>query len=240
MGRIFTIVLAVLLHLAFILFGGWFLHKDEPAKKKTTVVELTGDDAPSKAKEKEKEKEKVEPTEKKDEVEATEEKAPDAADVIEKLEPSAAAAAPALDASSLAALSDALNGTGAAGGDFTESVSFASGGRIGGTGKAGVAESKLDDAFSLTEIDQKPRASYQAAPNYPGEMRGKKVAGVVTVLFIVDASGKVQSPKVERATHPAFEKPALEAVRQWKFEPAVKGGKRVACSMRVPIKFQPS
>jgi len=63
---------------------------------------------------------------------------------------------------------------------------------------------------------------------------------VVTVTFVVDPAGKVANPKVEKASHPSFERPALDAVRQWKFEPAVKAGQRVGCKMRIPIRFQPS
>ena len=33
---------------------------------------------------------------------------------------------------------------------------------------------------------------------------------------------------------------ALEALRQWKFEPAVRGGQRVACGMRGSIRSQPN
>jgi protein TonB len=55
----------------------------------------------------------------------------------------------------------------------------------------------------------------------------------------VDETGRVVNPRVEKASYPEFEKPALEAVRQWKFEPAIKGGKRVSCRMRVPFRFQP-
>ena len=54
-----------------------------------------------------------------------------------------------------------------------------------------------------------------------------------------DETGRVVNPRVEKASYPEFEKPALEAVRQWKFEPAIKGGKRVSCRMRVPFRFQP-
>jgi protein TonB len=57
---------------------------------------------------------------------------------------------------------------------------------------------------------------------------------------VVDASGKVLDPRVTESTHADFEKPALNAIKQWKFEPAVRGGQRVACRMRVPIRFQPS
>ena len=68
-------------------------------------------------------------------------------------------------------------------------------------------------------------------------MRGKKMEGVVGVLFVVDATGKVTQQRVEKSNHPAFEKPALEAVRRWKFEPGIKAGQRVPCKMRVTVRF---
>jgi protein TonB len=79
----------------------------------------------------------------------------------------------------------------------------------------------------------------QADPLYPAELRRQRIEAVVTVSFTVDASGKTADSRVEKSEHPAFERPALDAVRQWKFEPAVKGGKRVPCRMRIPIRFKP-
>ena len=175
-----------------------------------------------------------------EQIENESEKPPDMAEIMRNLEMPAVADAPALDAASLSAIEAALSGIAGAGGDFGQAMDFASGGKIGGTGKAGSTDDQFDGAFSLAEIDQKPRPVFQAAPVYPSEMRGKNVEGVVTVLFIVDATGRVGSPRVEKSTAAAFEKPALDAVKRWKFEPAVRAGQRVACKMRVPIRFQPS
>jgi protein TonB len=234
---VFGIGVAVVLHAGFLLFGGLIFgtHREEP--KGPREVDLVSDLDAASVKEKEKKPDPEE--EKKDDVDAEVEEAPDAAEVVRQLEQSAAAAAPALEAASLSAIEAALSGQ-AGGGDFADSMSFASGGRIGGTGKAGSLEEKIDNAFNLSEIDQKPRAAFQAAPTYPAEMRGRKVEGVVTVIFIVDASGKVSNPRVEKSSHPAFDKPALDAVRQWRFEPGLRGGERVSCKMRVPIRFQKS
>jgi protein TonB len=148
--------------------------------------------------------------------------------------------APALDAASLSALEAALGGAAGGGGDFGGGASLASGGRIGGTGVAGGGGDEVSEAFSMSEIDQRPRALMQVAAAYPSEMRSRKVEGVVTVIFVVDENGRVVNPKVAKSTHPEFERPALEAVRQWKFEPAIKAGNRVSCRMRVPIRFLPT
>ncbi len=171
--------------------------------------------------------------------EMQEEAPPDAAEVIRNLELSAAASAPALEAASLSAIEAALSGGAGGSGDFSQALSFASGGRIGGMAKAGVMDESSKSAFSLSEIDQKPRPIFQSAPVFPPQLAGKKVDGLVTILFVVDATGKVSNPRVEKSSHPAFERPAVDAVKQWKFEPAVRGGKRVACKVRAPIRFQP-
>ena len=202
-------------------------------------MELAHDEDEAAA-EKEEARSRTDQAEKTEEIETGAEQAPDAGEVIRNLEVASTDTAPALEAASLSAIEAALSGQAIGGGDFAESLSFASGGRIGGTGKAGALDDKAEGAFSLDEIDQKPRPIFQGAPIFPSEMRGKKVEGVVTVIFVVDSSGKVVDPRVEKSSHPAFEKPALDAVKQWKFEPAIKGGQRVGCKMRVPIRFQPS
>lgn len=233
-GLLLGIIFAVALHAGFLLFGGLLFVSPEKAAGSTQDVELLStEDEP--------EKDKPEETpEEPEDLEAESEEAPDAAEIIRNLEQPQMNEAPALDAASLSAIEAALSGQAGGGGDFASSMDFASGGVIGGKGKAGGLSDSLEGAFSLTEIDQKPRPTFQSAPSYPNEMRGKKVEGVVIVIFVVDPAGKVSNPRVERSTNPAFDKPAMDAVKKWKFEPAIKAGERVACKMRVPIRFQPS
>jgi len=239
MGRYFGIVFGIgftlTAHAGVLLFGGLLLGEDQHERTTQQVDLLSAEDTAAKKEEKKEEK-LVEPTE---ELKAEEEPPPDAAEMLKNLELSALQPAPELEAASLSAITDALNGI-AGGGEFGESLSFASGGRIGGTGKAGDLDQATENVFSMADIDQKPRAVFQAAPQFPSALRGKKLEGVVTLIFVVDAKGKVLDPRVEKSTHPAFERPALEALRQWKFEPGLKGGQRVPCKMRVPIRFQPS
>jgi protein TonB len=232
-GVVLGVIGAVLLHTGFILFGGLLIPKAKADHGTLQQVELLEPESPDKPKDEKLEEKDPE------EIKAEEEPPPDAADIIKNLDTPVMNDAPALDAASLSAIENALNGV-SGGGDFGQSMDFTSGGVIGGTGKAGALNEQLDGAFSLSEIDQRPRSTFQASPIYPSEMRGKKFEGVVSIIFIVDASGKVANPRIEKSNNPAFEKPALEAVRKWKFEPAVKGGERVACRMRAPIRFPPS
>jgi protein TonB len=96
----------------------------------------------------------------------------------------------------------------------------------------------VDAIFSLSDLDQKPRIVYQPAPIYPPELARKNMQGTVYILFIVDKTGRTRDLKVQKSTHPAFENPALKAVRQWKFEPGKRKGQPVQFRMRVPITFQ--
>ena len=142
--------------------------------------------------------------------------------------------APALAPMSLSDLESAL-APGGGGGMFGGGGGFQSG-RIGGKGGGGLG-ADMDQAFSMADLDQKPRAVYQPAPVYPAALRSRKIDGVVTVIFVVDSNGRVANAKVEKSSDPAFDKPALDAVRKWKFEPAMKEGRKVSAKMRAPIRF---
>ena len=136
--------------------------------------------------------------------------------------------APPLD---LAQLELALNpGMGdGVGGDFAVKLATA------GAGEA--TAQAHDDVFSLADLDQAPRVIMQPAPQYPPEMKKKKIQGTVYVLFIVDKDGRVVSPKVQKTDNPAFNTPALTAVKRWRFEAGKKNGQPVPFRMRVPITF---
>lgn len=95
----------------------------------------------------------------------------------------------------------------------------------------------LDEIFSLSDLDQKPRPIFQRPPSYPAELRKLKRQGTVYVLFTVDRQGRVADARVDKSTDPAFERPAIEAVKQWKFEPGTRKGEPVQFRMRVPITF---
>lgn len=74
-------------------------------------------------------------------------------------------------------------------------------------------------------------------PAFPDEARRQKLEGRVVVEFVVDASGAVREATIAESTAGFFEEPALVAVRQWKFAPALDEGKPVECGMSVPIEF---
>lgn len=64
-----------------------------------------------------------------------------------------------------------------------------------------------------------------------------KLPGLVTVEFVVDTKGAVVNPAVVHSDNPSFERPALEAILNWKFRPATVDGKPVNVRVSKQIEF---
>jgi protein TonB len=231
---LFAVLAALVLHAAILLFGGVFFMK--PEEGPATVVEevdlMTADE--------EQQSETEEVARQEPEVAVEQEAPPEMADIDEPsstIEPTDVVAR--LEALSLGALEDAL--APGAGDEFGGGVSLASGGRIGGTGEPGAVgsleEASSDAAFDIGALDQGPRVLHQVPPVYPPELRKRKLEGTVYVVLFVDRDGRVVQPVVESSPHEAFNAPALEAVRRWRFEPAVAHGEKVRSKVRYPIRF---
>jgi protein TonB len=94
----------------------------------------------------------------------------------------------------------------------------------------------LKEIFSITDLDQRPRALYQPSPIVNQKMRDR-APGTVYIIFLVDPRGRVESPRVQQSSDPVFEAAALAAVKQWKFEPGKRNGRPVRFRMRVPMTF---
>jgi TonB family protein len=70
------------------------------------------------------------------------------------------------------------------------------------------------------------------------EARKAKYQGVVLVRLIVDAQGNPQNPRVVQALGMGLDEKALEAVRKYKFKPAMRDHKTpVAVEITVEVNF---
>jgi protein TonB len=54
---------------------------------------------------------------------------------------------------------------------------------------------------------------------------------------LIDESGNVAERSVIKSSRIEFERPALDAVRRWKFKPAKKSGTAVKARLVLPIQF---
>ncbi len=82
-----------------------------------------------------------------------------------------------------------------------------------------------------------PKIIYQRDPEFSERARELKEQGIVTISLIVGTDGKPRSLKVECSSALDFNDKALEAVSDWRFEPATKDGKPVMVEVSVDVDF---
>lgn len=98
---------------------------------------------------------------------------------------------------------------------------------------------QLDDIiYELSDLTQPPRRLSGPSPTYPPELRRAGISGTVVLKFAVRSDGSTAKITVEKSDNPAFEEPAIRAVRKWSFQPGEKDGKAVNCWVRLPIPFK--
>ncbi len=83
-----------------------------------------------------------------------------------------------------------------------------------------------------------PVALYTPEPEFSEEARKAKVAGNVVVYLQVDTNGKPVNVRVLRGIGMGLDEKAIEAVRQYKFKPAMENGHPVRVEMNVEVNFQ--
>jgi TonB family protein len=112
----------------------------------------------------------------------------------------------------------------------------------GAPGKPAPADSPATNpsgrnVLNISELDQIPVGKLQVPPVYPKELKVAGVQGTVVIGLVLDKQGKVGDLMVVSSSDHRFEQVAMDAVRQWKFSPGLKGGKPVNVRMSIPIVF---
>ena len=81
-----------------------------------------------------------------------------------------------------------------------------------------------------------PRILYSPDPDYSEEARKAKYQGTVTLWMVVGPDGRSRDVRVARSL--GLDEKAIAAVKQWKFEPAMKDGRPVAVQINVEVNFR--
>ena len=84
-----------------------------------------------------------------------------------------------------------------------------------------------------------PKLVKKVSPKYPEEAKKEKVAGEVVLEIRIDETGKVSDAKVLKTADDRLAKAAVEAVRQWEYEPVtISPGKPVKVIATVTMNFR--
>ena len=129
------------------------------------------------------------------------------------------------------------NGTGYGGG-----IGSGSGGGVGSGSGPGVGPGHGGGygggAYRVGGGVSAPKALYAPDPEYSEEARKAKYQGTVVLWLVVDASGRPQQIRIQRALGMGLDEKAIEAVKQWKFDPARRDGQAVPVMINVEVNFR--
>jgi periplasmic protein TonB len=82
-----------------------------------------------------------------------------------------------------------------------------------------------------------PRPTYSPEPEFSEEARKAKYQGVVTLALVVGTDGRPTNIRVQNSLGMGLDEKAIEAVKNWKFEPAMKDGHPVRVEIAVEVDF---
>ena len=83
-----------------------------------------------------------------------------------------------------------------------------------------------------------PRIRQQIGPKYTEEARNAHIRGTVVLAIEITPQGHAENIKVVKSLDPGLDRNAIEAVRQWTFEPGTRNGAPVRVGAQVEVSFQ--
>jgi TonB family protein len=112
-----------------------------------------------------------------------------------------------------------------------------SGGVVGGV----ISKEEADRLQKMPPVKaegkiQPPKLINQVEPIYPEEARAAGTEGIVILEAVTDVFGRIESARVLRSV-PGLDKAAIDAVRQWVYEPLIFEGKPRRCIFTVTVRF---
>ncbi|BDC49319.1 hypothetical protein F183_A16350 [Bryobacterales bacterium F-183] len=83
-----------------------------------------------------------------------------------------------------------------------------------------------------------PKVLQKVEPKYSESAKDAKVEGSVTLKLEITPEGRAEKFQVAKSLEPTLDQAAIEAVKQWKFQPAQKAGKPVRVSATIEVQFR--
>ena len=114
------------------------------------------------------------------------------------------------------------------------------GGAIVGEVKGGVVggiQSEIEKGILILEDDERPRLIKRKEPVYPKAAIKDGTEGEILLQVTIDKKGQVEKVKILKSI-PALDDAAVEAVKQWVYEPYLVDGEPVKVAFNVKVIFQ--
>ena len=115
--------------------------------------------------------------------------------------------------------------------DFTEDI----------LEKKGVEEKTRIASMPPAQVLREARPMYRTnpSPHYPRLARKRGYEGTVVLEVLVDPNGRVKDLQVFKSGgYAILDKAATDSVKDWLFEPGMRGDEKVEMWVKIPIRFQ--
>ena len=108
-----------------------------------------------------------------------------------------------------------------------------------GTGPSGPGDDGPFGPMTPGLVPPRIIPSSRALPQYPAAARRAGLLGTVILMIVVDKDGSVGQIEVLRSPDQrwGFDLSAIDAVKQWRYEPAMMNGRAVAAYITVMVEF---
>jgi TonB family protein len=94
-----------------------------------------------------------------------------------------------------------------------------------------------DGVFQVGGSITPPRTVYAPQPVYSEKARNAHYEGVCTLRLIVEKDGRPSNIRLVKGIGMGLDENAIEAVKSWKFEPAMKDGQPVRVVIAIEVNF---
>jgi TonB family protein len=96
----------------------------------------------------------------------------------------------------------------------------------------------LSSACPKHSCDRLPRLLAGYTPDYPPNLWAAGVTGSAIILFTINEQGLATDLSVESSTAPEFSAAAIQALKEWRFSPAMLNRKAIPMKSRQPFPFE--
>lgn len=99
------------------------------------------------------------------------------------------------------------------------------------------AREEEERVYELSDGVTPPKLIHHVEPDYSPGSRNVRVEGSVLLAVTVTSAGACKNPRVVKSLDKDVDQAAVDAVKQWQFEPGKKDGKPVAVNVQIEIRF---
>ncbi len=110
---------------------------------------------------------------------------------------------------------------------------------VGLSATIAAAQQATEKAYRVGEDGvTSPKLTTRIEPKYPSVPEDQKIEGTVVLSLEINKDGTAENIRIVRTLAPLFDESAIDALKQWKFEPGKRNGEAVRVKATVEVNFR--